>query len=78
MFDNFTWRRGSGETDVIGKFADLPRKASEEAHSEVMVVLHFPQGYLTVVTSTPEHPAAEPHHDGTRARKGIGLAAAMA
>ena len=47
MFDNFTWRRGSGELDVIDKFADLARKASDEAHAEVMVVLHFPEGYLT-------------------------------
>ena len=59
MFDNFTWQRGSGELDVIDKFADLARKASEEAHAEVMVVLNFPEGYLSVVASTPEHPARQ-------------------
>ena len=56
MFDNFTWRRGSGESDVIGKFADLARKASDEAHADVMVVLNFPEGYLSVVASTAENP----------------------
>jgi hypothetical protein len=57
MFDDFTWRRGSGELSVIDRFAELARKASEEAHAEVIVVLNFPQGYLSVVASTPEHPA---------------------
>lgn len=57
MFDNFTWRRGAGELSVIDAFTDLARKASEEAHAEVTVVLNFPKGYLTVVASTPENPA---------------------
>jgi hypothetical protein len=56
MFDNFTWRRGSGELNVIDKFADLARKASVEAGADVMVVLNFPEGYLSVVASTAENP----------------------
>ena len=44
---------------MIGKFADLARKASEEAGAEVMVVLNFPQGYRTVVASTPNQPARQ-------------------
>ncbi len=59
MFDNFTWRRGSGELDVIDKFADLARKASAEAGADVMVVLNFPGGYLSVVASTPESPVPQ-------------------
>ena len=56
MFENFTWRRGSGEVSVIDGFAELARKASEEAGADVMVVLNFPEGYLSVVASTPKHP----------------------
>jgi hypothetical protein len=57
MSDSFTWRRSSGELDVIDTFTDLARKASEEAGAEVTVVLNFPQGYLTVIASTPGEPA---------------------
>lgn len=61
MFEDFTWRRGSGELSVIDKFAALARKASEEAHADVMVVLNFPEGYLSVIASTPENPAQHKH-----------------
>jgi hypothetical protein len=61
MFENFTWRRGSGELSVIDSFAELARKASEEAGADVMVVLNFPEGYLSVVASTPTHPARRDH-----------------
>jgi hypothetical protein len=61
MFEEFTWRRGSDELSVIDRFGELARKASEEAHADVMVVLKFPQGYLSVVASTPEHPARRGH-----------------
>jgi hypothetical protein len=57
MSDSFTWRRSSGELGVIDTFTELARKASEEAGAEVTVVLNFPQGYLTVIASTPEEPA---------------------
>jgi len=61
MFENITWRRGSGELSVIDSFAELARKASEEAGADVMVVLNFPAGYLSVVASTPAHPARLDH-----------------
>jgi len=61
MFDNFTWPRGSGELSLIDSFAELARKASEEAGADVMVVLNFPEGYLSVVASTPTHPAGPEH-----------------
>jgi hypothetical protein len=57
MFEDFTWRRGSGELGVIDRFAELAKKASEEAHADVLVILNFPAGYLTVIGSTPEQPA---------------------
>jgi hypothetical protein len=53
MFDDFRWRRGSGELGVIDKVADLARKASEEAGAEVMVVINFPQA--TSTWSPPLH-----------------------
>jgi hypothetical protein len=59
MFEGFTWRQGSGESDVISRFADLARKASEEAGAEVLVVLNFPQGYRAVVASTQDLPARQ-------------------
>ena len=71
MFDNFTWRRGSDQLNVIDKFSDLARKASVEAGADVMVVLNFPEGYLSVVSSTAENPVprnrAGPHQ---RSQKG--------
>ena len=51
MFEDFTWRRGSDALGVIDRFAELARKASDEAGAEVMVVLNFPEGYLSVVAS---------------------------
>ncbi|HXT08720.1 MAG TPA: hypothetical protein VN715_17515 [Roseiarcus sp.] len=74
MFEDFKWRRGSGELGVIDGFAELARKASEEADAEVMVVIKFPQGYLTVVASTPENPAKRDHVWAPRAvAKGLRL-----
>ena len=60
MFDDLKWRRGSGELSVIDAFSELARKASEEAHADVMVVLKFPQGYRTVIASTHEDRATPP------------------
>lgn len=74
MYEDFTWRRGSDELGVIDRFTELARKASEEADAEVMVVLKFPQGYLTVVASTPENPARLGHVWAPRAvAKGLRL-----
>ena len=74
MFEDFIWRRGSDELGVIDRFTELARKASEEAGAEVMVVLKFPQGYLTVVASTPENLARRGHVWAPRAvAKGLQL-----
>jgi hypothetical protein len=37
FLDSFKWRRGAGELEVMDRFGLLARKASEEAHAEVMV-----------------------------------------
>jgi hypothetical protein len=73
MSDSFTWRRGSGELGVIDKFTELARKASEEAGADVTVVLNFPQGYLTVIASTPEEPAHQPPWTPRALAKGLNL-----
>jgi hypothetical protein len=63
MFDHFKWRPGSGELGVIDAFTDLARKASEEAHAEVMVVLKFPAGHHPMIASTPEQPVRTARHN---------------
>jgi len=34
MFESFTWRQGSGESDVVGKFADLGKEGERRRRAE--------------------------------------------